>query len=350
MVRLVFRTTALVVALCLLSGAAHAQDWAKKMFEVTTHDFGTTARGARSEFLFEITNTYKEDVHIASVRTSCKCTTPTIFQGKDTLKTWEKGGVLAAFNTASFLGPRSATITVVIDKPFFAEVQLHVNGTIRGDIEFQPGAVEFSSVDQGSPKEISVTVTHHSKPDWKITDVRSINENLEVEMGDAVRKNGNVSYPLIVRLKGDAPAGMLQDQLNLVTNDPSGNVGLMVQGNVVPPLTVSPATLFLGVLKPGQTVTKQLVVRSKKPFRIQEVECTNGEALQVNIKDEAKTLHLIPVTFTAGSSPTDVDELLKIHTDLAVGGTVTCPCKATVKPVDTVAGAAKGNTVLKPAD
>ncbi|MCE9530029.1 MAG: DUF1573 domain-containing protein [Planctomycetes bacterium] len=114
MVRQSAISTALALALSLLSASAPAQDWAKKMFEVTTHDFGTTARGARSEYLFEITNSYKEDVHIASVRTSCKCTTPTIYQGKDTLKTWEKGGILAAFNTASFLGHRSATITVVI--------------------------------------------------------------------------------------------------------------------------------------------------------------------------------------------------------------------------------------------
>ncbi|MCE9530030.1 MAG: hypothetical protein K8T89_02660 [Planctomycetes bacterium] len=231
-----------------------------------------------------------------------------------------------------------------------AEVQLHVNGTIRGDIDFQPGAVEFNSVEQGTPREITVTVTHHSKPDWKINDIRSINEHLEVEMGEPTRKNGNVNYPLTVRLKGDAPPGLLQDQLNLVTNDSTANVALMVQGNVVPPLTVSPATLFLGVLKPGQTVTKQLVVRSKKPFRIQEVECTNGEALQVNVKDEAKTLHLIPVTFTAGQTPEDVNEVLKIHTDLPFGGVVICPCKATIKAADTVAGTAAATTVLKPAE
>ncbi len=60
------RTAVTVLALC----AALGQDWATKMFETTSHDFGTVARGERAEFEFVLENLYVEDVHIVGVRTS----------------------------------------------------------------------------------------------------------------------------------------------------------------------------------------------------------------------------------------------------------------------------------------
>ena len=72
------KSTSLLALLFVLMGAvdASAQEWAKKMFKVTSHDFGTVARGAKAEFAFEFENIYEEEVHIASVRSSCGCTFP----------------------------------------------------------------------------------------------------------------------------------------------------------------------------------------------------------------------------------------------------------------------------------
>ncbi len=348
---IMLRHVGLILLFVLIAPTLQAQDWAKKMFKESTHDFGTCARGAKTEYVFELVNPYEEDIHIASVRTSCHCTTPSIYLGKDTIKTWEKGGVLAVFNTGSFLGQRAATITVTIDKPFRAEVQLKITGNIRGDIDVQPGLIEFASIDQGRPASTRVTITHHSRRDWVISDVRSANANLEVELADPVRQGSSTKYLMTVHLKEGAPPGPFQDQLTLVTNDAGSNIPVMIQGNIVPPLAVSPATLFLGVLKPGQSVTKQLVVRSKQPFKISQVQCDNGDCFKFEVKDESKTLHLIPVTFTAGEGPAEVSAMLKIETNLSVGNIVTCPLKATIKSGDTVAAdAGEKTTVFKPAD
>ena len=66
------------------------------------------------------------------------------------LKTYEKGAIVATLNTPSFLGQRGATITVVLDKPFYAEVQLHVSGYIRSDVVFEPGSVQLGDLEQGT--------------------------------------------------------------------------------------------------------------------------------------------------------------------------------------------------------
>lgn len=321
------RTTILALGiLMLLLGRASAQEWAVKMFSETRHDFGTVARGAKAEYRFELQNLYKEDIHIASVRSSCGCTSPSIAQ--ETLKTWEKGAIIAHFNTKSFTGHKHATVTVTIDKPYYAEVQLSVQGYIRGDVVFEPGEVNFGAVDPEKPSEQFVKVSFAGRSDWEIVDVRSANSKFEVELSDAERNGGQVTYNMLVRLLPGAPAGYLRDQLTIVTNDQSNrNIPLEVEGNVESLLTVSPSSLFLGVLEPGQKVTKQLVVRSKKPFKIMAINCKKG-CFEIPSSSEAKTLHIIPITYTAERKPGAVAEKIEIVTDLA---TATCQATATIK-------------------
>src|SRR5690349_9501435 len=265
--------------LLLLPTPGPAKEWAQKMFQTTSHDFGHVARGAKAEFAFEVQNLYEEDVHIADVRTSCGCTTPTIT--KPLLKTWEKGSIVATLNTRSFVGQRNSTLTVVIDKPFYAEVQLTIAGYIHSDVDFQPGVAALGDVEQGRGGEQSVTVTYRGPYNWQIADVRSANSHLEVELADPVRQPGVVSYKMTVRLKPDTPAGTLQDQLTLVTNDQRmPTVVLPVEGRVTPPLQVNPSPLMFGTLAPGQSATKQLVLTGKQPFRVLSIG-TDNEAVQL---------------------------------------------------------------------
>jgi Protein of unknown function (DUF1573) len=318
----------LLVALVLAS-AASAKEWARKMFATTTHDFGHVARGSKTEFAFEIENCYEEDVHIADVRSSCGCTAPTIT--KPTLKTWEKGAILATFNTQSFLGQRSATLTVVIDKPFPAEVNLQISGYIHSDVDFQPGSVAFGDVELGAEATKEIAVSYYGRQAWQITDVRSANDHLEVELGEP-RKTGNgITYTMNVKVKGDAPAGPITDSLTLITNDSRlPSVSVSVEGRVVAPLSVSPASLFLGVLKPGQVVTKQLVVTGKQPFKVTGVKCNNA-AFTFKTTDVAKKVHLIPVTYTAGQSAGEIQQTIEIETDLARGGKTCCAARGTIQ-------------------
>jgi len=293
---------------------ALAQEWANKIFATKSHDFGSVARASKTEFAFEITNRYKETIHIASVRTSCGCTTPRIV--KQTLKSREKGAIIAKFNTRSFTGNRSATITVTIDQPYFAEVQLEVKGHIRTDIVINPGQVQFGDIDHGTGAERTITLEYAGRDDWKITDVRSANDHYEVSMKETKRGGGKVGYSLTVRLKDTAPVGFLNDSLILVTNDRrSRQFPVAVAGKVVSPVSVSPASLQLGTLKPGQQVTKRLIVRSKKPFKILDIAC-DDKSFKFESADESKTLHIIPITYTAGDNAGKIAEKIKIRTDL----------------------------------
>jgi hypothetical protein len=291
------------------------QEWAQKMFKVTDHDFGSVARGAKAEYRFVFENVFMEDVHIAGVRSSCGCTTPTI--ENPTLKTYEKGAILAHFNTPTFLGQRGATLTVTIDQPYFAEVQLQVRGFIRSDVVIEPGSVQVGSIDQGSAADQAVTVSYAGRGDWQILDVRSDDPNITGKVVETGRDDGQVSYQLKVHVDPKAPAGYLNDHLMLVTNDASNQqIPVLIEGRIMPGITVSPTALFMGVVQPGQTVTRQLVVKSKKPFKILGVTCEDKSfKFDTSKEGQAKELHLVPVTFIAGTDAGRVTKTIKIQTD-----------------------------------
>lgn len=317
-----FRKTGCTLLLILLMGftlfgqECFGQEWARKMFETVNHDFGSVARGAKAEHEFVLKNIYLEDIHIASVRSSCGCTTPRIT--KQWLKTYEAGAIVAHYNTGSFLGRKGATLTVTIDKPFYAQVQLHVTGDIRGDVVFTPGSVQLGSVDEGIAADRKVTISHTGSSRWRILDARSANPHITVEVAGLRQGRGRVSYDLLIHLDENAPAGYVKDHLILVTNDGRATqIPLLVEGRVVPSITVSPSSLFMGVVASGETVTKQLVVRGKRPFRILEITC-DDESFEFGIAPdgEPKLVHLVPVTFLAGKGTGKVRKTIRIQTDL----------------------------------
>ena len=306
---------ALAAVVCVLAVApyASAQEWALKMFNTTSHDFGTVARGTKAQYRFQVKNIYQEDAHILGVRSSCNCTIPQITRSD--LKSLETAEIVAEFNTRDFQGPRSATLTVTFDKPYHGEVQLRVNGVIRTDVVMQPGAVDFGAVDFGSPMEKRFQVTYAGRDDWRIVDARTAEDYFEVELTELQRGAGKVAYELLVRLTKGAPIGYIKDQLILVTNDPRAReLPVEMEGRVVPDITISPTKWFIGVVHPGQKVPKTLVVRGKKPFRILDVQCPD-KSFTVESSTEAKSVHLIPVVFTAGDDPGRIVQKISIHTD-----------------------------------
>jgi hypothetical protein len=308
-------TFGLVLAI-VVSQPAAAQNWAQKMFQTTSHDFGTIARAAKEEFRFELKNIYVDDIHIAGVRSSCGCTIPRV--EKPLLKTHEQGAIVARINTLSFLGKRTATVTVTFDKPYRAQVQLQVSCYIRKDVVLHPGSAVLGSVEEGTYAEKTLAVNYAGRNNWKILEVLSENPHLSGAVIEKSRGGGRVAYDLVVRLDEEAPAGYVRDHLVLVTDDRRmKGVPVTVEAVVEPGITVSPDSLFMGVVQPGQKVTKQLVVRGRTPFRIVAIGC-DGNRFECRNPDEGepKPVHLIPVTFVAGEETGRVSGRIRIKTDL----------------------------------
>jgi hypothetical protein len=316
------------------------------MFKVKTHDFGTVAAGTENVYEFEFQNLYKEPVHIQSVRSSCGCTSVSI--KNQTLKSWDKGAIVSKFNTDKFRGNRRATITVVIDKPYPAEVQLLVQGNIRGDISFSPGSISFDEVKLPSDKTRTIRVTKYGNINWKIEDVRSTFKHLAVRLQLVHRRRDSVAYDMHIKMKDTAPAGYVETELIIMADDgmrtstqygsnynnryrtrvstnnslkpiPIALSGKVVAskkantGEFVSAIQMSPNVVAIGPLKPGASSTKKVLIKCDQPFAIDDVKCTNS-CFQVKAGDGTKKLHFLEVTYIAGEETGEFRDNLIIST------------------------------------
>jgi hypothetical protein len=311
-------TRCVLLHLALMSASynerAVGQEWVRAMFEEKEHDFGTVPRGAAASFEFKLVNKYLEPVHIVSARSSCGCTTPRI--KKADLKTYEEGAIICEFNTTSFIGPKSAVVTVVFDRPFYGEMQLVVKGNIRSDILTEPGIIEFGDVDLGTSKGAKVQVSYQGTKDWKVKDVRSENRHLGVKL-TTNQSAGRTTYTMDVFLKETAPPGEFNDQVVLVTNEEQFNyVTIPVRGNVLPPVSL-PASVELGTVKTGSVVDSRLIVKSKEACAITAIECPDGRFV-FQVPDGKKNVHIVPFKFIADEKSGGFRQRVTVTTDLGV--------------------------------
>lgn len=306
-----------------------ANNWAEKMFANTEHDFRTVGRGTTAEYHFEFENIYNEDVHVSAVRTSCGCTTPSLTQ--DFLRTRERAAVVATLNTKTHIGTKAATITVVFDKPTYAEVRLKVQGHIRTDITFDPPEIDFGQFDAGQPQSREVIITRTGNPDWSITDVRSHCENLKVKLSPPQRSGGMTRYRMQVDLDDTAPEGDLRHRLTLMSNDARfPTTEMAINGQVRPSLSISPSAVGMGSISADGETTKRLIVRGKEPFSIIGVECLDGR-LSFDLPEGKKKLHMVTMRYTGDGGVEPIANEIKVVSDLPGEKTAKCLVTGTVR-------------------
>jgi hypothetical protein len=219
-------------------------------------------------------------------------------------------------------------LTVTFGDPFYAQVQLRVSGYIRGDVVLNPAAVNFGRVRLGSAAERVIDVSYAGRSDWKVVDVRSASEHLQADLRETRRGGGLVDYRLTVRLKEGAPLGYLHDQLWLVTSDSRGNqIPLEVEGKVESDVTASPSPLVFGAVKTGEQVSKKVLIRGTRPFRLTSVNCP--ECFSVELGKEAKAFHVVEVKLEP-SKPGNLSAKLRFETDLGPNVAVEVPTHAHV--------------------
>lgn len=328
MVRAIHTRTISTLVLAIIGTAywtqsATAETWATKMFSETHHDFGAVSRNAKTEYAFTIENIYEEDVHIASVRSSCGCTKPVL--SKNTIKTWEKAELVAQFNTRSFIGNKNAVITVVIDQPYYAELQLTVQGHIRSDIVTEPGEVNFGEVAVGTKRELPIRISYAGRADWKVLDVRGNSDFLSVRLDPSKRQGNMIVYTMHVVLNEDAPIGELQDELTVVTNDQhNSEFSLPTMARIIAPVSVTPSQIAIGDVSSGQVKSERFIVKGKRPFKITEIQCADAR-FEFKLPSDSKPVHVIPFAFHGEDSTSgDFRQSLLIKTDLGESFVAEC--------------------------
>ncbi len=297
----------------LLTGLSSAQaqgqlNWAQKMFEKQSHDFGVVARGADVRYRLAFKNLYKEPLHVANVRTSCGCSAAK--PSKTSVASLETAYIEISMDTRKFTRRKDASVIITFDAPLYQEVRIPITAYIRTDVVLTPGSANFGTVDLGAGATQTLDVAYAGRNDWTIREVRTNNSHLTGTVTETGRAGGRVNYKLHLTLDPDAPAGKLSQQITLITDDAnSPYVPVLVEGVVQPDIVVTPALVSLGMLTPGREKTFNVVIRGRKPFAIEKIECeSDRECFKVRLPTTTRPVHVVPLTVTPPEGAGTLDE------------------------------------------
>ncbi len=305
----------LLLFLLALPTAVFAQElnWAEKMFEQRNLDFGVVARGAECKYQLKIRNIYQETINITNVSTSCGCSAAK--PSANQIPSGQEAYVEISMDTARFMREKTSSALVTLSEPIkglVREVKIPLRVYIRTDVVFTPGSVLFGAVDVGAGAERKISLAYAGRGDWKILNIKSPKPYLTAKAIETSRNaaGGTANYDIVVTLDAEAPVGALRDQLTLVTDDQANpNVPLPVEARVEADIMIQPEELALGAVATGQSKTMNLIIRGKKPFKIEKIECDRAEnPFKMRLPMDEKTVHVVPLTFTAPDEPGAVQD------------------------------------------
>ncbi len=289
--------------------------WGSKMFEVTDINFGSVAKGADASVQVKVRNVYKEDIQVTNLSTGCGCVSwddlkATTLQSPlpIVIPSGQQRILTLRLDTVRYDGERKSKASISLLDPVHAAsttVDLPVHAYIRKDIVITPGSVNFGVVDVGAGAERKVDIHYAGRPDWRLMEARATNPNLTVALRETTRANGLVNYELLVTLKPEAPVGTVRDQVVMLTDDANNpRVSVLVEARVEADIAIT--DLQFGALAPGQSKTTNVIIRGRKPFKIDELyrekkdqSKVPDDAFKVKLDKIQSTVHSLPITFTA---------------------------------------------------
>jgi Protein of unknown function (DUF1573) len=323
----------LVVWAALAIPPAGAQDWVATVFPERAYDFGTVARGSKVLHTFKLVNRTNQEIHIADWRTKCGCTEVRVGAREippETLTTIE-----AVVDTTKFEGYKASGLTLVIDRPSHAEVDLNLTCFIQSEIVLNPGQIDFGIVRHASKPTLTLTMNYHGgRPDFAVSRMQTRSGDVTAKVQELGRTAGGAAqFVVTATLNPSAPNGIFRDEVRMITNDPAiPALPISVTANVQSAVTVSPSVLNLGRVRPGQVIKKTIMVRSSQPFKLTEVKPSDEDLSATPDPDGSRPLHMVNLTFKAPTRSGPYHAVCEIATDLKDEPTATLSTFATITP------------------
>ena len=301
------------------AGPVRAAAWTDSLFAQNRHDFGMVPRGVKVKHNFTMVNRLSEPITILNLRPSCGCTsgrtnTPLVAPGQTAV-------IEAEMDTRNFVGLKATILYVALMTASGqeGEARLEVTSHILSDIVMNPGAIDFGTVARGQVATQLLTIDRINAPGWKFVRMVSGSRAINAQLAQTARTETSVSYTLTVSLKPDAPAGLLRDEIRLISNDAEApSIPLMVTAWIRGDLTAAPSVVSLGQVHSAGGAQGRFVVRSSRPFAIRAIE-GSGDGFSVSPPDATRqSTHVVMVAYKPeeGTTRGDIRHTFRVHTDL----------------------------------
>ncbi len=297
---------------------AQGLDWVASALPERAYDFGTVARGSQIHHSFPLINRSDQEIRIADWRTKCGCTNVQV--GWKVIPPGTQTTIEATIDTTKFLGYKPSGLTLIFDRPAFVEVDLNLTCFIRGDIVMTPGQMDFGIVrrsDKMPPASLTLTYAG-GRSDWEVTKMKTQSSKVKAELRELSRTaDGQINYTLTATLQPGVSNGYFKDEITLLTNDQSSpSIPISVVANIQSAVAVTPSIINFGGLRPGQSVSKTIVVRSKEPFSITRLSPSQEDLQPAEDERGPRAAHQLKLTFKAPEQTGPYHATLTIETDI----------------------------------
>ncbi len=305
--------------LAIGTASASAQAWTPDaLFPESAHDFGTVARGAKLRYTFWLVNTTNSDIQIVGWQPKCGCTEVKV--GARTVPPGTRTPIEATLDTTRFPNQKkNSGLTLNIAGPTYAQKDLNITCYIRGDLLLDPGVADFGIVARGNKPAMVMNLTYRgNQAGWAINGAKTISEHVTAEIkGPFQAAGGGIQYQITANLNPSAPPGTLKDEIVLKTNDPNNPaIPISVSATVQAAVVISPGNLVFGRVKPGQTVTKDILVRSSQKFKITDAKSVRAELSAGKVGEVEAPLQKLTITLRAPMQPGPFNAEMQVSTNL----------------------------------
>jgi len=292
-------------------------------FENPDFNFGQIFKGQKIEHIYEFENRGKDILYIGKVKSSCGCTA--VILTNNTIPPGKTGEIRATFNSKSYKGKVTKSISVISNDPERPSYKLTISGKIIEDVSVKPKNINFGLVYIGEKTNKTVTIKSQTKPDFKIKKISSSKPFINASIVE--EKNGE--YVIKVVLKDNHKIGRFSGGIYLKTNSRiQKKVNIPFFGEIVGDITTYPKRIYYGITTRGKELTQKLFVKINKiNTKILEVK-TFPDYVSTKIVEQGETdnpNYLIEVKLDAETTIGKINGVIELHTNSKIQPVVRIP-------------------------
>jgi len=300
-----------------------------RMFDRTSHDFGTVPTGLQCRTTFTITNRTEQTYRIMRIGSTCGCTVADPSRWR--LAPGQQATLEVVVDTTTIKPNDRKELMVYFDQPIKQVAVIRLAVDVWRNVTVRPGRVDFGSVKPDQKATRSATITYAGRRAFHLLGAKSSVPYLAPKLEEMGRHADTVSYRLTVELLPGAPSGTWHRTLVLKTDDPDhSTIRLWVRGTVADRIRVDPSPVFFGFLKSGRSAQRTVTLSASKPFKVLAVEGQQAGFTATHDKGP-DVRHTVRLTYTAGPVAGKITHQLSIVTDVSGGTTVRLPVYAHVE-------------------
>jgi hypothetical protein len=292
-------------------------------FENPDFNFGQIFKGQKIEHIYEFENRGKDILNIGKVKTSCGCTA--VILTNDTILPGKTGEIRATFNSKSYTGNVTKSISVISNDPERPSYKLTISGEIIEDVSIKPRNIDFGSVSLGERTNRTFTIKSQTTPDFKIKKITPSKPFINA----SIIEEENGEYVIKVALENNPGIGRFSGGIYLETNSQmQKKVTVPFFGEIVGDVTTYPKKIYYGFVARGKELTHKLFVKiNKDNIKILSIKTSPDYVSSEIVEEGEKDNHhyLIEVKLHAEAAAGKIGGLLELYTNSKIQPVVRIP-------------------------